>query len=75
MGEETDETPTYRTNRGLGVDSRDRILVADLRPPSVAVFTMDGEWLGSIGGVVKVQENMSLWMACMWAHLTQFTYG
>lgn len=52
VGEETDEN-AYLFGRivGLAVDSKDRILVADLRPPSVAVFSVDGEWLGSVGGV------------------------
>ncbi|MYF63822.1 MAG: 6-bladed beta-propeller, partial [Rhodothermaceae bacterium] len=52
VGEETDES-AYLFGRivGLAVDSKDRILVADLRPPSVAVFSVDGEWLGSVGGV------------------------
>ena len=52
VGEETDEN-AYLFGRivGLAVDSKDRILVADEQPPSVAVFSMDGEWLGSIGGV------------------------
>ena len=52
VGEETDEN-AYLFGRimGIAVDSKDRILVADLRPPSVAVFSVDGEWLGSVGGV------------------------
>ena len=52
VGEETDDS-AYLFGRivGLAVDSKDRILVADLRPPSVAVFSLDGEWLGSVGGV------------------------
>ena len=52
LGEDTDEN-AYLFGRivGLAVDSKDRILVADLRPPSVAVFSLDGEWLGSVGGV------------------------
>ncbi len=52
VGEETDENAhLFGRIVGLAVDSKDRILVADLRPPSVAVFSLDGEWLGSIGGV------------------------
>ncbi len=52
VGEETDEN-AYLFGRimGIAVDSKDRILVADRQPPSVAVFSVDGEWLGSIGGV------------------------
>lgn len=51
VGEETDEN-AYLFGRivGVAVDSKDRILVADLRPPSVAVFSVDGERLGSVGG-------------------------
>ena len=50
VGEETDEN-TYLFGRimGLAVDSKGRILIADHQPPSVAVFSMDGEWLGSVG--------------------------
>ena len=52
VGEETDEN-TYLFGEiwGLAVDSKGRILVADRQPPSVAVFSVDGEWLGSVGGV------------------------
>ena len=50
LGEDTDES-AYLFGRivGLAVDSEGRILVADSRPSSVAVFSLDGEWLGSIG--------------------------
>ena len=52
VGEETDEN-AYLFGRimGLAVDSKGRILVADRQPPSVVVFSVDGEWLGSVGGV------------------------
>ena len=51
LGEDTDEN-AYLFGRigGLAVDSQGRILVADHQPPSVAVFSVDGEWLGSVGG-------------------------
>ena len=51
VGEETDEN-AYLFGRivSLAVDSKDRILVADRQPPSVSVFSVDGEWLGSVGG-------------------------
>ncbi len=50
LGEDTDES-AYLFGRivGLAVDSEGRILVADRQPSSVAVFSLDGEWLGSIG--------------------------
>ncbi|MDE2826674.1 MAG: 6-bladed beta-propeller [Bacteroidota bacterium] len=52
VGEETDENAyLFGLIMGLAVDSKGRILVADLRPPSVAVFSVDGERLGSVGGV------------------------
>ncbi|MCY4674719.1 MAG: 6-bladed beta-propeller [Bacteroidetes bacterium] len=52
LGEDTDEN-AYLFGRivDLAVDSKDRILIADHQPPSVAVFSVDGEWLGSVGGV------------------------
>ncbi len=52
LGEDTDENSYLFGQIGdLAVDSKDRILIADHRPPSVAVFSLDGEWLGSVGGV------------------------
>ena len=52
VGEETDEnTYLFGQIAGLAVDSKDRILIADRQPPSVSVFSVDGEWLGSVGGV------------------------
>ena len=52
VGEETDENAhLFGRIMGLAVDSKDRILIADLRPPSVVVFSVDGEWLGSVGEV------------------------
>ena len=52
LGEDTDESAfLFGEIAGLAVDSKDRILIADRQPPSVAVFSMDGEWLGSVGGV------------------------
>lgn len=52
VGEETDENAyLFGDIWGLAVDSKDRILVADRQPPSVAVFSVDGEWLSSVGGV------------------------
>ena len=54
VGEETDKN-AYLFGRimNIAVDSKDRILVADEQPPSVAVFSVDGEWLGSVGGEGK----------------------
>ena len=54
VGEDTDEN-TYLFGEiwGLAVDSKGRILVADQQPPSVVVFSVDGEWLGSVGGEGK----------------------
>ena len=52
LGEDTDESAYLFGHIGdLAVDSKDRILIADHQPPSVAVFSVDGEWLGSVGGV------------------------
>ena len=52
VGEETDENIyVFGEIWGLAVDSKGRILVADRQPPSVVVFSVDGEWLGSVGGV------------------------
>ena len=52
LGEDTDENAyLFGHTVGLAVDSKGRILIADRQPPSVAVFSMDGEWLGSVGGV------------------------
>ena len=51
VGEETDENAhLFGRIVGLDVDSKGRILVADEQPPSVVVFSADGEWLGSVGG-------------------------
>lgn len=52
VGEETDDNAyLFGEIWGLAVDSKGRILVADRQPPSVVVFSVDGEWLGSVGGV------------------------
>ena len=52
LGEDTDENAfLFGQIAGLAVDSKNRILIADRQPPSVAVFSVDGEWLGSVGGV------------------------
>ncbi len=52
LGEDTDENAyLFGQIVELAVDSKDRILIADRQPPSVAVFSVDGEWLGSVGGV------------------------
>ncbi len=52
LGEDTDENAyLFGQIWDLAVDSKDRILIADNQPPSVAVFSVDGEWLGSVGGV------------------------
>ncbi len=52
LGEDTDENAyLFGLIVDLAVDSKDRILIADHQPPSVAVFSVDGEWLGSVGGV------------------------
>ncbi len=52
LGEDTDENADlFGRIANLAVDSKDRILIADRQPPSVAVFSVDGEWLGSVGGV------------------------
>jgi hypothetical protein len=52
LGEDTDENAyLFGQIANLAVDSKDRILVADWQPPLVAVFSADGEWLGSVGGV------------------------
>ena len=37
----------------LAVDSRGRIIAADNRPPSVTIFSMDGELVGSVGAEGK----------------------
>jgi hypothetical protein len=52
LGEDTDENSYLFGQIGdVAVDSKDRILIADHQPPSVVVFSVDGEWLGSVGGV------------------------
>ena len=52
LGEDTDENAyLFGQIANLAVDSKDRILIADHQPPSVAVFSVEGEWLGSVGGV------------------------
>ena len=73
VGEETDEN-TYLFGEiwGLAVDSKGRILVADRLPPSVAVFSVDGEWLGSVGGVGEGPGEYVTVGDVLWAHPTQF---
>ena len=52
LGEDTDENAyLFGQIVELAVDSKGRILIADRQPPSVVVFSVDGEWLGSVGGV------------------------
>ena len=52
LGEDADENAyLFGEIARLAVDSKNRILIADRQPPSVAVFSVDGEWLGSVGGV------------------------
>ena len=52
MGEDTDENSfLFGEIEDLAVDSKARILIADNQPPSVTVYSVDGEWLGSVGEV------------------------
>lgn len=54
LGEDTDESAyLFGQIANLAVDSKGRILIADRRPPSVVVFSVDGERLGSVGGEGK----------------------
>ena len=50
VGEETQDGHLFGRIVALAVDSRDRIFIADRRPPSISVFSMDGELVGTVGG-------------------------